>query len=274
MKQILFALSFFISFHGFSQRNLTVRKNQSKIIVTAIQSLLIDTLILEDNARIIIDDNVAAFSLIAKHATIGNNVVIDGSRKTIPSNGANGQNGTDAPDYCTLPGEGKNGQNGADGTDAADIFLYFRINSIGSLRVVTDGTNGAMGGNGGSGGAGANSSPSLLSACTAKPGGSGGKGGNGGSGGRGGTLVFNYSFIDPSGHFLSNQPPLSQVQLETNGGKGGNGGIGGQTGHPGKKTSGIIDQSLNQSVPISINGSLGQNGKGGSFSKTNIKQDL
>jgi len=260
--------------HLFSQRNLTIRKNQTKMIEAGLKSLLLDTLILEDNSKIVIADGVPAFSLIAKHVIIGYNVIIDGTRKTAAVNGMNGEKGADAPGYCQIAGTGQNGKNGTDGYDAADIFLYLRIRSIGSLTIKAPGTAAGSGGDGGNGGKGADSNPNLLSNCIAKPGGPGGNGGNGGDGGSGGTIVFNYTFLDPSGNYLASQPALSQVEVVLSGGNGGAGGRGGQKGQPGKKTSGYVDQSLNQSVTVATGGTTGKTGKAGVFITTAIKQNL
>ncbi len=258
----------------FAQHSLTVKKNQVKTIDANNKSLLLDTLILEDNATLLINENVPAISIIAKHVIIGFNTVIDGSKKNIPAAGTNGNNGQDAPAYCTNAGDGNNGQNGIDGNDGADIFLYLRIRSIGSMTIKTNGSNASNGGNGGDGGRGANSNPNLTSSCIAKPGGRGGNGGNGGYGGHGGTVFLNYTFLDPSGNFLAVQPPLTQVEVNSNGGNGGAAGKGGQKGQPGKKTLGVIDQTLNNSVPAAGNGIEGKSGKTGVFTKALLKQNL
>ena len=260
--------------NAFGQHSLIVRQGQSKTIDAGIQSLLVDTLLMENNSKLIIADAVPGFSLIAKYAVVGDNVLIDATRHTAVVNAANGANGLDAPTFCTIPGEGSSGHDGSEGTDAADLFFYLRIRSIGSLTIDAKGTNGGAGGKGGKGGKGPDSNPNAFSTCSAKGGGKGGNGGNGGTGGKGGLVEFSYTFIDADGNFLEVQPTVGQVTASVNGGMGGAGGTAGPKGEPGRKVNGTTDSSLNQNVPSSSNGTAGKPGRQGSFIRTAIKQNL
>lgn len=268
----VFILLFSISVSA--QRSLVVKRGQTKKITVPQRSLILDTLILEDNARLEIDTAVSAISIIAKYVVIGYNVVIDASSNFDLPNGQNGTNGNAAMGYCKEAGMGSNGSPGSKGSDAADIFLYLRIRSIGSLNIDAKGGNGTSGGNGGNGGAGANSDPNVFSNCKAKAGGRGGNGGSGGMGGRGATVLINYTFIDPAGNVVPTQPSLNAVDANVKGGSGGAGGVGGQKGPAGRKTNGLIDPMLNQNVPNALSGTNGANGSDGRFIKVAMKQNL
>lgn len=275
MKKLILFFSLSACLQTIGQQNLVVRRNQVKNITASGKALLLDSLILEDNATVKLSTELSTFSLIAKYVVIGFNVTIDGNAGTVASNGSPGETGRNANDDCVAGSNGAPGKDGGDGQDGADMFLFLRIRSIGSLRILANGSPGSDGGKGGNGGNGGNFHvQGIASTCGPKPGGRGGDGGTGGSGGNGGTVMINYTFIDPAGKMLASQPVFSQLTVENTGGASGAGGLGGQKGTPGKSFNGTVQLNLNNTVPDARNGLPGKTGKTGQLQKSNIRQNL
>jgi hypothetical protein len=148
--------------------------------------LVIDTLVMHDSSRLVLNFLKPENYIRARVAIIGNNCVIDG-RGRDGSKGKQGLAGSALIGPCFNGNVGRNGQRGLDGISGLNLFLYIDILIIqGKFIVDLTGGHGGDGGAGGTGGRGGHG----TSHCIAGNGGLGGNGGTGGSGGAGGKLTL------------------------------------------------------------------------------------
>lgn len=222
------ALIFFsaISIFGFSQ----IRKDKLVIGInetfelTGSDIIVVDTLIMLDSAKIILNGEKADNFIHAKIVSVGAGCQIIGKG----NNGVDGQVGL--PGYTAI-GPCKNGiagRNGTSGTSAGsgiNLYLYFNMLTISnSLHIELSGGQGGDGGRGGNGGGG---SPGTR-LCQGGDGGKGGDGSPGGNGGDGGTLTISCKECPDLRAWLSNK--IMVRSYGGNAGLGGDGGLGGLAG--------------------------------------------
>jgi hypothetical protein len=158
-------------------------KEEYKIIESDI--LVVDTLIMRDSSRIILNNKIKENIINVKVLIVGKGCMIIGRG----ANGEGGKQGTqgvrqNAP--CRTGGDGGNGDGGTVGTNGLNLSFYANnIKITGSLIIDLNGGDGGRGGNGGKGGDGG----SGTRVCRGGSGGKGGNGGNGNNGGNGGNLL-------------------------------------------------------------------------------------
>lgn len=186
--------------------------------------LVVDTLVMMDSSRIILNKLKPDNYLHAKAAIFHKGAFIDG-KGIAGIHGRNGRPGATATTPCT---DGKSGSIGSEGTDGAhgtNLFLYFSdIHVPGTLVIDVSGGDGAEGGDGGTGGSGG----SGTRLCKGGSGGSGGPGAKGGNGGNGGSVTFKSRRI-PELRTMLNE----KIIVRTFGGSQGQGGDGGPGGYSG-----------------------------------------
>jgi hypothetical protein len=197
-------------------------KQEYKIIGSDI--LVVDTLVMRDSSRIILNQDVKENIINAKMIVVGNGCVISGRGK----NGMPGKTGTvgrgqNAP--CRNGEIGKDGEDGKPGYNGLNLSFY--INSLkinGSLTIDLNGGDGGGGGRGGRGGDGG----SGTQVCKGGNGGNAGNGGNGGSGGNGGMVKITCKTCTDL--YTLQGTKLLFKNYGGFAGAGGIGGIGGQAG--------------------------------------------
>ncbi len=197
-------------------------KQEYKIIGSDI--LVVDTLLMRDSSKIILNREV-------KENIINAKVLIAGKGCMIFGRGANGEVGKmggqgisqSAP--CRTGGDGKEGTDGMIGGDALNLSLYIGTLKInGTLTIDLNGGDGGSGGRGGKGGDGG----SGTRLCRGGSGGTGGTGGNGNNGGHGGNLLVSCKLC-----YDLHQIQGERLILNTYGGYAGNAGEGSQGGQAG-----------------------------------------
>ncbi|HEY5692572.1 MAG TPA: hypothetical protein VIS49_14040, partial [Cyclobacteriaceae bacterium] len=148
--------------------------------------IVVDTLIMYDSSKIILNSEKTDNFIHAKVAVIGIGCKIYGKG----ANGINGQiglGGYTAVGPCKDGISGKTGTGGTSATAGINLFLYFdELLIADKLSIELSGGNGGDGGNGGNGGGG---SPGTR-LCQGGDGGAGGDGSAGGDGGNGGNLTL------------------------------------------------------------------------------------
>jgi len=221
--------------------------------------LVVDTLIMEDASKIILNKNKADNFIHAKVIVVGNNCMIIG-------NGENGVDGEKGLGGYTAVGpckDGIPGRSGTPGTSAShgvNLYLYFDHLTIeGKLSIELSGGNGGDGGRGGNGGGG---SPGTR-LCTGGDGGAGGDGSNGGDAGNGGNLTFTTKNSGDLRAFLGNK-----IQVRVYGGSGGLGGDGGLGGLAGLVSAGGVSQDGD----LGPKGKIGESGEHGKSGAINFEE--
>jgi hypothetical protein len=211
--------------------------------------LVIDTLILRDSARVLLNTLKNDNYIHLKKLVVGHGAAIVGKgRPGIP--GVMGNSSTTAGGPCRDGSTGQAGTGGTAGTDAINLFLYLDELVIkGSLTIDLAGGDG---GDGGKGGKGSDGNPGTR-LCQGGNGGDGGLGGAGGKGGHGG----NFTITSKYGTNLRTQMG-EKIIARLYGGFGGIGGEGGMGGLSGLSPSKDGDQGKKGS-----NGSPGKSGKPG-----------
>jgi hypothetical protein len=219
---VLFALSASVSAQIRLDR-LELRYNQEYKIVGS-DILVVDTLIMRDSSKIILNRDVKENIINAKVLIAGNGCMIFGRG----ANGEIGKIGTQGVSQsapCRNGGDGKEGMNGTIGGDALSLSLYIGTLKInGSLIIDLNGGDGGSGGRGGKGGDGG----SGTRVCRGGSGGAGGNGGNGNNGGHGGNLLVSCKMC-----YDLHQIQGERLITNTYGGYAGNGGEGGNGGQAG-----------------------------------------
>jgi hypothetical protein len=221
-------------------------KQEYKIIESDI--LVVDTLIMRDSSRIILNRDIKENIINAKVMIIGNGCLIFG-HGTDGGVGRIGASGISQSAPCRNGGNGINGINGALGGDGLNLSLYTNnLKITGSLIINLNGGNGGNGGRGGKGGDGG----SGTRVCKGGNGGNGANGGNGNNGGHGGNLI-----IDCKLCYDLHQIQGQKLIIKNYGGYAGIAGEGGQGGQAGLGP-----------VQDGRNGSRGLRGANGAAGKT------
>jgi hypothetical protein len=197
-------------------------KQEYKIIGSDI--LVVDTLVMRDSSRIILNQDVKENIINAKMIVVGNGCVISGRGK----NGTPGKTGVvgkgqSAP--CRNGDIGKDGEDGKPGYNGLNLSFYTNHLKIdGLLTIDLNGGDGGSGGRGGKGGDGG----SGTQVCKGGNGGDGGNGGNGAVGGNGGKLQMTCKTCTDL-HTIQG----TKLVFKNYGGFAGTGGIGGIGGQAG-----------------------------------------
>jgi len=261
MKKILATLLLAaISSHGLSSE-LIIGKGENYVVTADKMNMSVDKLVISDNATISFADGVDHWELLAKDATIGYGVVIDGSGKP----GAKGEAGaalTDKAGACRSGKSGSGGQSGEAGSQGIDIYLGLDASKIGNLKVLADGGAGGDGGDGGNG----QDAGKILN-CPPARGGAGGAGGAGGDGGRGGNVVVSVNSLDPkveAGALTAGVRVSVKPGSAGKGGEGGKGGNGSEGEYINQKTL-TGNQKWVGGGPSGRFGPTGEDGKEGSY---------
>jgi hypothetical protein len=186
--------------------------------------LVVDTLVMKDSSRIILNKLKTDNFIHAKAAIFYRGAMIDG-KGVHGIRGRKGRTGLSPSSPCTDGGSGIMGSEGTNGGAGINLFLYFSdITLKGPLTIDVAGGDGGDGGNGGAGGGGG---PGTR-ICAGGNGGNGAAGAKGGDGGRAGSVTISATRI----------PELRSMIGETiiiriyggNLGLGGEGGIAGYSG--------------------------------------------
>jgi hypothetical protein len=163
------------------------------------ETLIIDTLYLPKNSRIVVDPKVTAINWVVDKIKIDGSATIDlSASQSPPPKAASGGQPAGQQGYCTPGNAGQSGSNGLPGLPAASLNIHgiSNITNTGWLWIKADGGPGTDGGDGGDGqqGGGRRSTfgPGLFhgGGCAAAGGGSGGRGGRGGAGGAPGKVTI------------------------------------------------------------------------------------
>ena len=217
--------------------------------------LVVDTLILKDSAKIILNKLKSNNFIHAKTAIFYQGTKIEGKGvHGIP--GRNGRSGISHMNPCTDGGAANTGNEGTKGGAGTNLFLYFNEMILkGSLFIDVSGGDAGDGGNGGSGGDGG---PGTRP-CGGGNGGHGGPGGHGGDGGNAGNLTFT------SPHKLEIRSMIGEkINVRNYGGNLGLGGIGGAGGFSGLSPVGNSKMDGNHGKK-GMKGKDGVQGKPGSI---------
>lgn len=238
---------------GVAAGDIHVKKGETWRVAPAQASLNLDSLTLEEGARIEFAPEVHLWQLSADVVRIGENVTIDAHG----ANGAEGVAGAMAAPTATCQNgaAGGNGAVGGSGEDGVTLALALGVQQLGSLHINT------RGGNGGNGGHGAPGQPAgELDDCELAHGGEGGDGGRGGDGGNGGQVRLSLALKAPN---LSLDFLRQRLTLDSAGGVAGAPGKGasGGEGSPGRWLS---MKTLTGDKKFVAGGQAGKNGKDGS----------
>lgn len=195
--------------------------------------LVVDTLVLLDSARIMLNTSKKENFIHAKKIVVGKACSIDGKGKNgVP--GTMGSSDLTPTGPCRDGTPGKPGTPGTPGKDAVSLFLYFDELIIrGNLRIDLAGGDG---GDGGKGGTGSDGNPGTK-LCQGGNGGNGGNGAAGGNGGQAGNLTFTSKYGTDLRSWMG-----EKIIARSYGGFAGIGGEGGLGGQRGLSTSRDGDQ--------------------------------
>ncbi len=243
---------------------LVVGNGQTLVIGPEQAELKLESLRLEDGARIQFAPEVLSWKVRADETWIGEGVRIEG-------NGANGAPGESGPqqlaetDPCQQGERGIKGVDGNDGKTGVNLYLELGLVHFHSLGIFSSGGTGGAGGQGGRGGEGG---PAVD--CHAGSGGDGGRGGDGGHGGYGGEIRINYWSADQKTYIpVSNFGP--GIQIENFGGRpgargpGGRGGAGGAGGWSKRGSGKSIARNDGEPGRDGVPGESGRQGNNGKF---------
>ncbi len=155
--------------------------------LTGTDILVVDTLILHDSSRIMLNHLKRDNFIHARFAIFHRGSMIDGKGvQGLP--GRVGRAGTSPKTPCSDGQPGVAGTNGTNGGDGINLSLYLtEMTVVGKLLIDI---SGGAGGDGSAGGTGGGGGPGTR-LCKAGSGGQGAPGSNGGNGGRGGNLILN-----------------------------------------------------------------------------------
>jgi len=249
---------------------LTIKAGQTHTLDASRSEWVLDELVLEDKATLVVPAALGQIQLDAARVVIGNGVRIvatgvDGSA------GAAGADQEGKAANCEDGATGGHGSHGSAGGDGVALNLTLRIARLDSLQIDTRGGTGGVGGTGGKGQA-----AGEVENCNPPKGGDGGRGGDGGDGGNGGHVRVFYTLLPESG--LSGALG-ERIKVNAEGGKaaaGGNGGTGGE-GSPGRfitmKTLSGNKKWVAGGKP-GAEGVSGKAGRDGSKGQILVQQDL
>lgn len=184
--------------------------------------LVLDTLILHDSSKIILNRLKGDNFIHARVAIIHKGTRIDG-HGVHGLRGRNGRQGQSPSSPCTNGGRGTLGSDGTHGGHGTNLSLY--LNDIALLGDLTIDVSGGDAGDGGTGGEGGGPGTRL---CAGGNGGAGAAGANGGKGGDAG----NVNFVSPRIPELRNTLG-EKLKVRNYGGNLGLGGEGGSGGYAG-----------------------------------------
>jgi hypothetical protein len=227
MARTLFVSLFLIlSSQGFSQIRMTTLslKHKEVFVIQGADILVVDTLIMRDSSKIILNPSKKDNFIHAKITIVGKGCMIIG-KGSVGSTGKSGKKGIGLTAPCRSGTDGETGMDGTPGKAGVNLFLYLtnlRVN--GNLTIDVSGGDGGDGGKGGDGGDG---SPGTK-VCQGGDGANGGTGGKGGNGGRSGNLTINCKQC-PDLHLWVGE----RLTIKTYGGFSGLGGDGGLEGQRG-----------------------------------------
>lgn len=232
--------------------DIHVKKGETWRVNADQASLNLDSLTLEDGARIEFAPSVNLWQLNADVVRIGEGVVIDGSG----SRGAEGATGkpTSPAKACQNGEAGGNGGAGGLGEEGVTLALNLGVQQLGTLKISTRGGDGGNGGHGTPG-----QKAGELDDCELTHGGEGGDGGRGGDGGNGGQIRLS---VAPKGPNLNLDFIKQRISIDAEGGKGGapgKGAVGGE-GSPGRW---ITMKTLSGDKKFVAGGQTGKKGKDG-----------
>jgi hypothetical protein len=245
-----------VLYQGWSQIRLTslILKQNETFEFKNTDILVVDTLIMRDSSRIILNKSKAENFIHAKYLLVGNGCLIDGEG-IHGKPGKAGRAGATSSAPCRIGAPGGNALPGEKGRNGLTLSFYITNYIINGSLIIDlnggDGGDGGRGGNGGSGGGG-------TRVCTAGNGGPGGNGGNGADGGQGGTLNIHCKECRPLNLLIGDK-----IQVRNFGGFGGLAGVGGFGGQAGLGPSPHKD---GQNGPSGKNGTRGKQGKRGYYS--------
>jgi hypothetical protein len=186
--------------------------------------LVVDTLVMKDSSKIILNKLKADNFIHAKAAVFYRGSMIDG-KGVHGIRGRNGRTGISPSSPCTDGGLGTMGSEGTNGGAGTNLFLYFSdIILKGTLTIDVSGGDAGDGGNGGAGGGGG---PGTRP-CAGGNGGDGAAGAKGGNGGQAGNVTFNSKRIPELRSMLGD--PLVIRNYAGNHGLAGEGGAAGFAG--------------------------------------------
>ncbi len=224
VSTVILFLLFSLAVSG--QTRLSKLKIKSKEVYEMKESdiLVVDTLIMMDSSKIILNKLKSDNFIHAKVALFHRGSLIEG-RGVHGIKGRSGRNGTSPSTPCTDGTIGLTGTEGTSGGMGTNLSLYFSdVQFKGPLIIDVSGGDAGDGGKGGAGGGGGQG----TRPCKGGDGGSGGKGANGGNGGNGGAVTFNAVRIPELRSMLG-----SQIIIRNYGGNQGLGGDGGNAGFSG-----------------------------------------
>ena len=220
--------------------------------LTGSDIIVVDTLIMLDSSKIILNSEKADNFIHAKIVKIGVGCEIIGKG----SNGTNGEAGL--PGYTAIGPckDGISGRNGTPGTSAnngINLYLYFDVLTIKNKLLIE--LSGGDGGDGGGGGIGGGGSPGTR-LCQGGDGGKGGDGSPGGNGGDGGNLTLSCKGCPDLRGWLGNK-----INVRAYGGNAGLGGDGGLGGLAGLVSAGkTLDGEQGPKGKAGVSGESGRNG--------------
>ena len=215
---------------GFSQIRMTSLSLKPKEVfeIQGTDILVVDTLIMRDSSRILLNLSKKENFIHAKIVVTGKGCQIIGKGKS-GRVGKSGNKGTSFSAPCRSGTDGEDGTSGTPGKDGVNLSLYFtNLKVNGNLTVDLGGGDG---GDGGKGGAGGDGSPGTK-VCKGGDGANGGIGGKGGNGGNSGKLILNCKQC-PDLHLWTGE----RLLIKTYGGFAGLGGDGGLEGQRGLSSS-------------------------------------
>ena len=254
---LFFITSALLCLSQIREDKLVIGKNET-FELTGSDIIVVDTLIMLDSSKIMLNNEKADNFIHAKVVKIGTGCEIIG-------NGADGRDGEVGLSGYTAIGpckDGIPGRSGTAGTSASsgiNLYLYFdTVNIDSSLLIELSGGDGGDGGRGGSGGGG---SPGTR-LCQGGDGGSGGNGGVGGDGGNGGNLTLSCKGCPDLRGWLGNK--IKVRSFGGNAGLGGDGGLGG--------LAGLVSAGKTLDGEQGVKGKPGASGESGRNGAINIEQ--
>lgn len=252
MTRIFFALTLsFLIADTFAQIRLTTLSLKQKEIfeIQGTDILVVDTLIMRDSSRIILNPSKRDNFIHAKISIIGKGCQIIG-KGAHGVTGKPGLKGSSINAPCRSGTDGEPGLPGTAGKEGSNLSLYFtNLKVNGNLTIDISGGDG---GDGGQGGAGGDGSPGTK-VCQGGDGANGGSGGKGGDGGKSGNLIMNCKQC-PDLHLWVGE----RLIIKTYGGYAGLGGDGGMEGQRGLSSS--KDGAQGKRGPAGADGVAGKPG--------------
>ncbi|HWA35133.1 MAG TPA: hypothetical protein VG737_13425 [Cyclobacteriaceae bacterium] len=226
MKSALVFLGVIISTFAIGQIRLSklVLRPKQVYEIKGSDILVVDSLIMQDSSRIILNKLKPENFIHAKVAVFYRGALIDGHGATgIP--GRKGKPGNSPMSPCTNGAPGTMGTEGTNGGHGINVSLYF--SEIMMRGNVTIDVSGGAAGDGGEGGVGGGGGPGTR-LCKGGNGGQGGAGANGGNGGDAGSVNFVCPKIPELRLMLGEKIIVRNYGGDR--GIGGNGGAGGYSG--------------------------------------------